>query len=171
MLSERAVKFLSALSFRPDAERLGSLLPLGGIYWADEIPDFETLLKVPEQDRNLIYRLFSIRFKIWDGETLSEVDQDFWDMARSQAPNYPLFQRLELSADDKRAQDQVEQDAVEGFRMLFAQGDKVEITEHEHGTKSFAITIDLTKNQTGFAQSRAWLWRVWSWIIGRRIER
>jgi hypothetical protein len=118
MLSERAIAFLSPLRYEPNAERRSCILPLGGIYWEDEIPDFKVLLKIPEDDRNLIYRLFSIRFRIWEGAKLSECDQDFWDSARSQVPTYPLFQRLDLSADDRQAQAEVEQNAIEGFKTL-----------------------------------------------------
>ncbi len=62
MLSEGALEYLQTLSYDSDAEGRSCIIPLGGIYWADEIPDFHALLKVPKSDRDLIYRLFSIRF-------------------------------------------------------------------------------------------------------------
>jgi hypothetical protein len=163
MLSDAAVAFLSPLKYRADAERRSCMLPLGGIYWEDEIPDFNALLKVPEHDRGLIYRLFSVRFRIWNGETLSEADQRFWEAARSRVPDYPLFRRLELSADDQRAQDEVERNAIEAFEVLFADADEIKVTENEQGLKSFSITFDLTKDQAAVAGKCPWWKRLWPW--------
>jgi hypothetical protein len=163
MLSKAAIAFLSPLTYRANAERRSCLLPLGGIYWEDEIPDFDVLLELSERDRNLVYRLFSIRFKSWNGETLSDADQSFWVKARSQVPNYPLFQRLELSAEDQRAQDEVERDAVEGFRALFGDADEVKVTENEHGLMSFSATFDLTKDQPPVKEKRPWWKRILNW--------
>jgi hypothetical protein len=163
MLSEAAVAFLSPLRYRADAERRSSLLPLGGIYWVDELPDFALLLKLPEDDRNLIYRLFNIRFKIWNREALSVADQSFWEIARSQVSTYPLFQRLELSADDQRAQDEVVRDAVEGLGALFDGADEVRVTENEHGFASFSATFDLTKDQPTVTEKRPWWRRILRW--------
>jgi len=36
-------------------------LPLGGIYWEDEMPDLRQIMKIHEEDRNQMFRLFSIR--------------------------------------------------------------------------------------------------------------
>ncbi len=68
MLSDGAVKYLQPLRYDPNAERRSSTIPMGGIYWADEIPDFHALMDVPKHDRDVIYRLFTIRFKLWAGE-------------------------------------------------------------------------------------------------------
>jgi hypothetical protein len=163
MLSARALDYLTPLTYRPNAERRSCVIPLGGIYWADEIPDFNALIKVPESDRNLIYRLFSIRFKIWGGEVLSNSDRRYWDEARSMVPDYPLFRRLQLSLDDQRAQEEVERDALEGFSTLFAEADAVMVTEHEHGVKSFSMTFDLTKDNDQPAKWRPWWKRLWPW--------
>jgi len=146
MLSDIAVNYLSPLEYRPDAERRSCVLPLGGIYWSDEIPDFRHLLEVPENDRNLIYRLFSIRFKIWDGDDLSGDDQQFWDTARSQVSGYPLFRRLQLSPEDRLAQDRMEQDALASLEALFAGAERIAITTDKHGFQSFSATFDLTKD-------------------------
>ena len=161
MLSDAAIAYLSPLKYRVNAERRSCLLPLDGIYWADEIPDFNALLKIPEHDRTLIYRLFSIRFRIWDCETLSAADQQFWDTVRSKVPDYPLFQRLRLTADDRRAQDGVERNAINCFEALCVDADEVEVTENSHGMKSFSITFDLTKGETSVQGKRPWWKRCW----------
>jgi len=83
MLNEASATHLAGLAYRPEAKRCVCLLPLSGIFWEDEIPDFRMLLKMAEDDRDQIYRLFAIRFSIWDGDKLSHDDQRFWDVARS----------------------------------------------------------------------------------------
>ena len=113
MLSQTAIDFLSPLTYKENAERRICFLPLGGIYWEDEIPDFQELHNLPKHDRNLVYRLFSIRFSIWNGEELSEGDQRYWDEARLQVPKYAMFQRLKLSFEDEQAQDAVEREVLE----------------------------------------------------------
>jgi hypothetical protein len=40
MLCETTVAHLSAFTYRADAKRRFSWLPLGGIYWEDEVPDW-----------------------------------------------------------------------------------------------------------------------------------
>lgn len=136
---------------------------MGGIYWADEIPDVDVLIKLPEHDRSLVYRLFGIRFKIWRGEALSEADQHFWEAARSRVPDFPLFQRLRLSADDQRAQDEVERHAMESFKALLTEADEVNVTKDEHGLTSFSITMDLTEDRPPTAGKRPWWKRIWPW--------
>jgi hypothetical protein len=163
MLSDAAIAFLLPLKHRIDAERQSCILPLGGIYWDDEIPDFHALLKVPDHDRHLILRLFSIRFKIWDSQPLSQSDTEFWETARSQVPEYPLFERLELSEEDRRAQEQVERDAIEGFEALFGDADKVEIHESEQGFHSFSATFDLTKDRGETPKASPWWKRLLGW--------
>lgn len=107
MLSYYAVAYLDALTYRDDAERVFCLLPIGGIYWEDEIPDPAQFASLSEDDQCQIWRLFAIRIAIWEGAALSEADQEFWDRARRQAPDCPLFRRLDLSSDDRREQDAV----------------------------------------------------------------
>jgi hypothetical protein len=43
--------------------------------------------------------------QLWAGKGLAEDDQRFLDAARTQVPTYALFQRLQLSPEDQRAQD------------------------------------------------------------------
>jgi hypothetical protein len=101
MLSQAVVDCLSSLAFRPEAEGQSCALPLAGIYWDDEMPDLRIIGKLSEEDRNQVFQLFGIRMKIWDRETLKNEEQQFWDTARTQIPNYALSQRLDLSAEDR----------------------------------------------------------------------
>ena len=155
MLSNGALKYLQPLKYDPNAERRSCMIPMGGIYWADEIPDFHALMDVPEQDRNLIYRLFSIRFKLWAGDDLNDGDQSFWDTARSQVPDYPVFQRVHISDDDRAAQAAAEEDAMAGFEALFADAD--DVTVNVDG--SFSATFDLTKDKRPSLWQRFLAWR------------
>jgi hypothetical protein len=129
MLSQAVVDCLSSLAFRPDAERQSCAIPLAGIYWDNEMPDLRIIGKLSEEDRNQVFQLFGIRMKIWDQETLKKEDQQFWDTARSQIPNYALFQRLELSVEDRKAQEIVFNETVEGLQSWFSSADKAEISK------------------------------------------
>jgi hypothetical protein len=146
MLSETAIEYLSPLVYREDAKRLCCLLPYSGIYWDDEvISDIGSVLKLSKSDRHLILRLFAIRMQIWHHAELSESDQEFWDCAKAQAPSYPLFRRLILSAEDRRAQDIVSKQGDEWFEALLSFADEIEISEGESGITSYSVTYDLTK--------------------------
>jgi len=143
MLSPGALRYLKPLRYDPGAARISCMIPMGGIYWTDEIPDFHALRALPEADRELIYRLFSIRFKIWAGHELDSDDQRFWDTARSQVPDYPVFHRTDLTPDDRAAQEAAEEDTVAALQALFGGAD--EVTVGEDG--SISGTYDLTKDQ------------------------
>ena len=43
------------------------------------MPDIRHLMNIPEDDRNQIFRLFAIRLRLWKGEPLPDVEQQFWD--------------------------------------------------------------------------------------------
>jgi hypothetical protein len=160
MLSEATAAQLSARTYRCDAKRRFCLLPLGGIYWEDEIPDLRQLWKLPEEDRNQIYRLFGIRYRIWKGASLHEDDQLFWETARSQVPDWALFQRVKVSPADQLAQDQTERIAKEEFEALLAEADQVTVSEKYPGVEAFSATFDLTKSVT--ANRKSWWKRIFN---------
>lgn len=139
---------LAALPFRADAKRRVCILPLGSIYWEDEIPDLAQLMTLSENDRSAVLRLFSLRFKIWDREQLSDDVQRFWDEVRDQAPSWAFFRRLELSAEDCREREQTEAGVQRELEAFFADADQVTISEKD-GVQSFSATFDLTKKPTG----------------------
>lgn len=118
MLTDGALKFLKPLKHDPNAERLVCMIPMGGIYWADEIPDFRALIEMPEVDRNSVYRLFSIRFRLWNGETLDADDRAYWESAAALVPDYPVFRRAHISGEDRAAQESAEKECLEGFEIL-----------------------------------------------------
>jgi hypothetical protein len=145
MLSETALAYLSALTYRPAAERQTCFLPLGGIYWDDEIPDIQQLMRLPEDGLLQILQLFSIRYRIWQGTPQSEDDQAIWDHSRSQLPECPIFRRVQLSADDQLAQDTALRSSDEITEALFAEADQLSVSEKCSGVQEFSATFDLRK--------------------------
>jgi hypothetical protein len=96
--------------------------------------------------------------QIWDHVKLEEGDQEFWDDARIQAPSFALFRRLELSAEDRTAQDATFRETAEGLENWFSRADKVEISESEIGT-SFSLAYNSTKD--GESSTKKPWWRRW----------
>jgi len=75
LLSKSTDALLIRLRFRADAKRVVYHIPLGSICWDDEVPDVSDPIRVPEDEQNLMWRLFIIRFKIWDSAPLPAEDQ------------------------------------------------------------------------------------------------
>jgi hypothetical protein len=144
MLSKTTVNFLMTLPFRSDAQRGVCVLPLGSIYWDDEMPDLTQLMRLSEDDRTRVLRLFSLRFKFWDGEALTEEELIFWNGIREQVPNWALFSRLELSESDQAARAEAEAEVEKALGAFFGDADQITIREKD-GVQHFSATFDLTK--------------------------
>jgi hypothetical protein len=127
----------AALPFRADAERSVCILPLGSIYWEDEMPDLAQLMKLPENDRNAVWRLFSLRFKIWDRERLCDDEQRFWDEVQKQAPGWAILPQP--SAEDQRVREETEAGVQRELEAFFGDADQVTISEQD-GVQSFSAT-------------------------------
>jgi hypothetical protein len=164
MLSEMTAGFLSALTYQGDAQRQVCWLPLGGIHWEDEIPDIRHLMKLPQDDRNQIFRLFCIRVRLWKGEALTDAQRQFWDMTHSQVPGWAFFQRQQISDDDLHAQENAEWATTDALEVLFADAHEVSVSE-EDGVESFSATFRLTKEQ--IADRKPWRERLFR---KRRLE-
>lgn len=160
-MSETTLGFLSTLTYRADAKRQICWLPLGGIYWDDEMPDIRHLMNIPEDDRNQIFRLFTIRLRLWKGETLPDAEQQFWDTTYSQVPSWAFFRRQQISDDDQHAQEEAERSAAEALEALLADADRVSIIEKD-GVQEFSATFDLTKRPTPTEKKRSWWERVFT---------
>jgi hypothetical protein len=158
MLSETTLGFLSTLTYRADAKRLICWLPLSGIYWDDEMPAIRQLIRLPEDDRKQILRLFGIRQRLWKGEALADVEQQFWDETYLRVPHWAFFQRQQISADDNRVQEDAERSAEDAWKTLLADADEVSVSE-EDGVQSISATFNLTK--TGdLPKKQSWWGRV-----------
>jgi hypothetical protein len=57
-------------------------------------PDIRHLMKIPEDDRDQIFRLFSIRVRLWQGEPLPVADRQFSGTTHSQVPSWAVAGRL-----------------------------------------------------------------------------
>jgi hypothetical protein len=161
MLSKDTLAHLSTLTYRADAKRQVCIVPLGSIYWDDEMPDIHRFVIFPEPDRTQVLRLFTIRLRIWDHQTLSEDDRQFWESVRSRAPDWALFRRLDLSEDDQREREEAERACAKEFEEFLADADQVTISEEKHGMQSFAATFHLNKDQPVNAGSGWWWGRIY----------
>ncbi len=148
MLTKGAIDYLTPLTYLKSAERLSCYLPLGGIYWADEIPDFEVFTQLAEEDRIGILRLFRIRFALWNGHELNDDETAFLEAARKLVPDYGLFQRLELSPGDRLAHEQMEQEVIGFFLDLAGDDGEIVVTE-EAGLHRLQVKWPNQGDQTG----------------------
>jgi hypothetical protein len=161
-LDPAVVSCLSRLSYRPDAAQQKCIIPLSGLYWEDEMPAVSELFRLAESSQLQIFRLFSIRYKLWDGETLSMEDQQFWDSARAQVPGAAIFQRITLSPADQSAHIEARQSCEQEFEQFFADADEVTLTNLGSGVQSFAARFDLAKNEPALQPKQPWWKRVFS---------
>jgi len=145
MFSERLLGLLKRLRFDPGAKSRVSLIPLGSIFWEDEMPSLKELFAVPQDEQNAMWRIFAIRFKIWDSEALSSEGQCVWETAREEVPNWPLFRRLVLSHDDQAPREEAEKSVEKEFEDFFRDADQVQVTDEGHGLQGFSAKFDLAK--------------------------
>jgi hypothetical protein len=132
---------------------------LSGIYWEDEMPDIHYLIEIPENDRDQIFRLFTIRARLWKGEVLSDTDQRLWDATYSEVPQWAFFHRAHIPTDDQHAQEDAEQGGADAIEALLADADEVTIKEND-GVQNISAIFDLTKGEIPPPTKQAWWERV-----------
>jgi hypothetical protein len=160
MVSKETLSQLSALTYHADAKRQVCILPLGSVYWDDELPQVGKFAAFPEADRNEIFRVFAIRLKVWDRQVLSDEDRQFWESMRSAAPNWAIFRRLDLSDADRREREEIERACTKEFEEFLASADEVSVREEKHGMQSFSATFKLNKDETAQPENESWRKRV-----------
>jgi hypothetical protein len=147
-LTDAVIAILNRLTMRPDAARSWIFFfPVGNILWQDEMPDPTDKAGISAIEWDMVHRLFEIRRKIWHGADLSAEDAAFWEAARSEAPDWALFQRLSPFDDDSRFLKEVEEEAEKAFEMMCAKADKVEVRDKGDGFQEFSLIFDLTKDK------------------------
>jgi hypothetical protein len=161
MMSETTRGFLSTLTYRVDAKRRICWMPLVGLYWEDEMPDIRLLMNIPKDDRNQIFRLYSIRLRLWKNEPLPDAEQQFWNTTYSQVPSWAFFRRQQISEDEQHAQEQAEQESDFMLKDLLADADLVSISKKD-GVQKFSATFNLTKNRTPTEKKHSWWKRVFT---------
>ena len=62
-----------------------------------------------------------LRLRLWDGEVLNAQDQQLWDAVKRQVPHWALFNRLNLSDEQKLAREQQERQVQREFESFGAE--------------------------------------------------
>ena len=127
------------------------------------MPDIHYLNKIPESDRNQIFRLFTIRVRLWKRQILSDTEKQLWDETYSEVPQWAFFQRNHISADDQHALEDAEQGGADALEALLADADEVTISEND-GVQNISATFDLRKGQIPPQKKEAW----WERVFHRR---
>ena len=141
-LSKRGVEIIESLRFEPQAEMRLCLIPLGSVYWSDELPVKMFLEFREAADRDFAMRLFAIRINFWNNGAMKEEDQAFWNEAKARFPSWPIFQRLELTNESKSAHLKVQAEAEQFFVALSELGEM----SNEGDYSSFCATFRLEDN-------------------------
>ena len=127
MLSAELVSRLSQMPMRRDAELRVSYLPLGSIYWTDELNEIvDELIAADEADADALLRLFRIRAHMWDEELVDDADREFFLAAREQVPDFALFQRLHIDGDALKLHREVKDAATEFWQVFFGDEETVQ---------------------------------------------
>jgi hypothetical protein len=163
MLTENTIAMLSALTYRAGATRQVCVLPLGGVYWDDELPELRRLTEIPQGDHDNILRLLGIRSRLWRGEILSDNDRQFWDGMLSLVPSWAAFQRTRVSPEDLQADKDAQRETMEGLKAWFSDADKVSVSEKD-GLEHFSLTFDLRKGEQAAPKHERW----WKRLFRRR---
>jgi hypothetical protein len=139
------VEIIEKLRFEPQAEMRWCLVPLGSIYWSDELPRKMFLEFREAADRDFAMRLFAIRINFWNNGAMKEEDEAFWNEAKTRFPSWPIFQRLELTNESKRAHLKVQAEAEQFFVDLSEEADEFKCT-NEGDYSSFSAAFRLEDN-------------------------
>jgi len=148
MFSEDVVKKIKALAFDPQAERLVSFLPLGSIFWVDELPKLRFHSFNEGTDRDLVLRLFSIRINYWNTGSMTPSDQALFANAQQKFPEWPFFRRLHLTAEERLAHEEAQRCSEKLWAELFADANEIAVTEKE-GFESFSLTYKVDEESGG----------------------
>jgi len=145
MFSDDAARKIRSLTFDPQAEWLVSFLPLGSIFWRDELPKLQFLAFAEGADRDLMLRLFSIRIQYWNTNTMTADDQLIWREAQQQFPNWAFFRRLNLTAEERQAHEEAQRSSEEMWIELLSAADEGTVIEKD-GLASYSLTFKVDDN-------------------------
>jgi hypothetical protein len=143
MFSESAAKIINVLKFNPEAEIVSCLLPLGSIFWSDELPPFRFLAFTEAVDRDAVMKLFAVRINYWNTGEMGLEDRSVWGRAQREFPEWPLFRRLELTTAQRIVHEAVQKELENFFDEMSTLGDEVTLSENENGFTSFSATINV----------------------------
>jgi hypothetical protein len=149
-LTEETIQMIRNLSFDPNA-KINRISGVIGMTWSDEVPNDGFGSLFIEQNRGQIVRLFLIRMKYWDKGTMSQEDQLYWREAQRQFPDWPLFRRLELNEEERRAYDTASEDIKFLKEVCFSLADEIEVITED----GIAFEIGIIKRRR-----KGW-WQFW----------
>jgi hypothetical protein len=115
-ITEETAILISSLRHDPRAKIIYCPLPLGSIYFSDEMPS--GLSPGRPGDFLQVIRVFGIRVKIWTGVQLSNEDLATWEDAHKRFPHWPVFARLELTPEQREAHESATRDFEGAFEFL-----------------------------------------------------
>jgi hypothetical protein len=142
MFSELTVQIISSLRFDPNAQTVYCLLPLGSIFWSDELPQLKFLAFGDDHDK--IMRLFAIRINYWETNEIPAADLSVWEHAQREFPEWPFFRRLALTSAQLQQHKNAQQQMENLFDELTELGDDFVVSEGPDGFDSFSATFNVS---------------------------
>jgi hypothetical protein len=139
MFTDKTKQIIQSLVFDPNAKTVASLLPLGSIFWTDELPS----MRFPAfgEDMNLIMRLFAIRINFWESGKIADEAKPLWQVAQQTFPDWAFFRRLQLTAQHRQEHEDAQRQMENLFEELNTLGDDFVYSEGSDGFGSFSVTI------------------------------
>ena len=163
-LTEKTIIQIRSLSFDPNAKIMpGITTAIGSITWSDEIPNQDYINFLIEPNCDQIFRLFSIRMHYWDTGTMSQEHETYWREAQRQFPDWPLFQRLELNKEERRAHEKAQAKNKILENIIFSLADEIEVRTEGGITTRTAIIIreSLFKKVNRLERGKRRRWQSW----------
>ena len=124
-LAERTIEEIRNLRFDSDAQIITALDSIGTVYWSDEIPEEPVRAFLTESEAAQVRRLFMIRERYWNTGTMGYQDQLYWQESQRQFPDWPVFQRLELSVEQREKQQGAEEIRQYLMDIVMSQADEL----------------------------------------------
>ena len=143
MFSEETIRIISSLKYDPAAEAVSCLIPLGSIFWSDELPRLKFHAFTEGVDRETIMRLFAIRINYWNTGEISDQDESLWEGAKTLFPHWPFFRRLHLTEAERLEHDETQRQMENFFTELADGADQFVVSEGPEGFSSFSATFQV----------------------------
>lgn len=124
-----------------------SILPLGSVYWTDELPPLKFLGFTRDHDRMFVMQLFAIRINFWTNGEINDEEVTYWNEAKERFPHWPIFQRLNATDEIKRAHAECQKQMEEFFMTIADEADEFERRKDGDYLDSFSAKFDLTKDE------------------------
>jgi hypothetical protein len=146
-LSNEGAAIIETLRFDPQAQMGWSILPLGSVYWTDELPPLKFLAFKRNEDQRFVMQLFAIRINFWTNGEMNDEEVTYWNEAKTRFPNWPIFQRLNATDEIKREHEQCQKQMEEFFTTIADEADEFERRKDGDYFESFSAKFDLTKDE------------------------